>query len=161
MHRLKSTSPLKGSGFKRYDPRALERFLGLPRPLRSLAMTPTPSSRAPKERGEPRIKFIFRPLSSFLFASLCMLTGLQAASWPTMETRARQAIIIDYSSGTVLLEKEADQLTTPSSMTKMMTTYLIFKKLKDGQITEETQLPVSEAAWRMGGSKMFVRVKIG
>jgi len=43
-------------------------------------------------------------------------------------------------------------------MTKLMTTYLIFKKLKDGHITQETLLPVSEAAWRMGGSKMFVRV---
>jgi D-alanyl-D-alanine carboxypeptidase (penicillin-binding protein 5/6) len=97
-----------------------------------------------------------------LLSVICHLSSVfclaTAAPWPTTETRARQAILVDYASGTVLLEKEAAQLTTPSSMTKMMTTYLIFKKLKAGQITEQTQLPVSEAAWRMGGSKMFVRV---
>lgn len=93
-----------------------------------------------------------------LLVFLNLLPYVHATSWPTLETRARQAIIIDYTTGTVLLEKEADQLTVPSSMTKLMTTYLIFKKLKDGHITQETPLLVSEAAWRMGGSKMFVRV---
>jgi len=94
----------------------------------------------------------------YYLSSIIYPLAAYAAAWPTTETRARQAIIIDYASGKVLFEKEADQLTPPSSMTKMFTTYLIFKKLKAGQITLDTMLPVSEAAWRMGGSKMFVRV---
>ena len=46
----------------------------------------------------------------------------------------------------------------PASMSKIMTIYLIFEALKDGRLTLDMKLPVSEKAWRMGGSKMFVEV---
>jgi D-alanyl-D-alanine carboxypeptidase (penicillin-binding protein 5/6) len=78
-------------------------------------------------------------------------TGVQAP-----DVQARQAIAIDFDTGTVLYEKNADQRMTPSSMSKMMTTYLVFKALKDGRIKLDSMLPVSEKAWRMQGSKMFV-----
>lgn len=71
-------------------------------------------------------------------------------------TIAKQALMIDYVTGVVLLEKNADELMFPSSMTKIMTAYLIFQKLKEGRIQMDTVFPVSERAWRMGGSKMFV-----
>lgn len=73
-----------------------------------------------------------------------------------LETMAKQALMVDYTTGVVLLEKNADELMFPSSMTKIMTAYLIFQKLKEGHIQMDTAFPVSERAWRMGGSKMFV-----
>ena len=72
------------------------------------------------------------------------------------DVQARQAIAIDFDTGTVLYEKNADQRMTPSSMSKMMTSYLVFKALKEGRIKLDSLLPVSEKAWRMQGSKMFV-----
>src|SRR5215472_11314467 len=48
------------------------------------------------------------------------------------DVQARQVIAMDFDTGTVLYEKNADQRMTPSSMSKMMTTYLVFKALKDG-----------------------------
>lgn len=73
-----------------------------------------------------------------------------------IDTVAKQVLLIDYATGMVLLEKNADEAMYPSSMTKIMTAYLVFQKLKSGQIHMNTAFPVSEHAWRMGGSKMFV-----
>jgi serine-type D-Ala-D-Ala carboxypeptidase (penicillin-binding protein 5/6) len=73
-----------------------------------------------------------------------------------LETLAKQVLLIDYATGVILLEKNADEPMFPSSMTKIMTAYLIFESLKQGQIQMDTAFPVSEKAWRMGGSKMFV-----
>lgn len=80
----------------------------------------------------------------------------QPASSAKIETLAKQALLIDFKTGVILLEKNADELMHPSSMTKVMTAYLIFEKLKQGHIQMTTPFPVSEKAWRMGGSKMFV-----
>ena len=74
------------------------------------------------------------------------------------ETSATEAIVIDGETGAVLFEKDADKLTPPSSMTKIMTMYLVFERLKDGSLSLEDKLRVSEKAWRKGGSKMFVEV---
>lgn len=75
-----------------------------------------------------------------------------------MDTLALQAILIDADTGAVLLEKNADELMPPSSMSKLMTMYVVFDLLKQGRLRMEQELPVSERAWRMGGSKMFVEV---
>lgn len=73
-------------------------------------------------------------------------------------TKAKQAIILDYDTGTVLLEKNPDERMPTSSMSKVMTMYLIFDALKKGSLSLEDELLVSEKAWRKGGSKMFVEV---
>jgi D-alanyl-D-alanine carboxypeptidase (penicillin-binding protein 5/6) len=73
-----------------------------------------------------------------------------------LDTEARYAVILDFTSGATLLDKDADVLQTPSSMTKLMTAYLVYERLKAGRLTLTQELPVSERAWRMGGSKMFV-----
>jgi len=88
---------------------------------------------------------------------LLALSSLPAAA-ELAETSAREAILIDASTGTVLFEKNADEPTYPSSMTKMMTMYLVFEALAEGHLALDDTLPVSEEAWRMGGSKMFVEV---
>src|SRR6201996_746182 len=75
-----------------------------------------------------------------------------------VDTLARWAFIQDFNSGTALLEKNADAQMPPSSMTKLMTIYLVYERLKQGKLKLDDQLLVSEKAWRMGGSKMFVQV---
>ena len=73
-------------------------------------------------------------------------------------TVAKQAIIVDYDTGMVLFEKNADERMPTSSMSKVLTMYVVSEALKNGEISLDTKLPVSEKAWRKGGSKMFVEV---
>jgi D-alanyl-D-alanine carboxypeptidase (penicillin-binding protein 5/6) len=65
---------------------------------------------------------------------------------------------MDFDTSAVLLEKAADDRMPPSSMSKLMTMYVVFELLKNGRLRMDQELPVSERAWRMGGSKMFVEI---
>jgi len=87
-----------------------------------------------------------------------MLGAAAQAALPKVDTMAKQGIMIDYSTGAVLFEKNADQRMAPSSMSKMMTLYILFERIKAGRIKMDDTLAVSEKAWRTGGSKMFVQV---
>jgi D-alanyl-D-alanine carboxypeptidase (penicillin-binding protein 5/6) len=73
-----------------------------------------------------------------------------------IDTPAKWALIIDYNTGATLLSKDADVPMAPSSLTKLMTAYIVFAQLKASRISLTQDMPVSEKAWRMGGSKMFV-----
>ena len=75
-----------------------------------------------------------------------------------VDTAARWAFVQDFTTGAVLLDKAADEPVPPSSMTKLMTLYLAYERLASGHLKLTDTLPVSEKAWRMGGSKMFVQV---
>ena len=95
-------------------------------------------------------------LRSLLFATLFLLLAWHPAA--AIETSAREALVLDAETGTVLLEKEADTSMPPASMSKIMTIYLIFERLKDGRLSLDDEFLVSEKAWNWGGSKMFVEV---
>jgi serine-type D-Ala-D-Ala carboxypeptidase (penicillin-binding protein 5/6) len=97
------------------------------------------------------------PKLAIVAAILAVLIGgsLQAQ---TIDTVARQAILIDLSTDTVLFEKNADQRMAPSSMSKIMTMYMVFERLREGRLKLDDRLPVSQRAWRMQGSKMFVEL---
>ncbi|MEO9188820.1 MAG: D-alanyl-D-alanine carboxypeptidase family protein [Acetobacteraceae bacterium] len=75
-----------------------------------------------------------------------------------IDTAARWAFAMDFNTGAELLNKAADEEMPPSSMTKLMTLYIVYSRLKDGKMRLDDMLPVSERAWRMGGSKMFVQI---
>jgi len=75
-----------------------------------------------------------------------------------VDTGARQALLVDFDTGAVLLEKAAEERMPPSSMSKLMTMFVVFDMLKAGRLRMDQLLPVSERAWRMGGSKMFVQI---
>ena len=74
------------------------------------------------------------------------------------ETQAKQAILLDFDTGAVLFSKNPDEIMFPASMSKIMTAYVAFRELERGALRLEDELLISEKAWRMGGSKMFVEV---
>jgi D-alanyl-D-alanine carboxypeptidase (penicillin-binding protein 5/6) len=84
--------------------------------------------------------------------------GLTASPARAIESAAKQVILIDDSTGTLLFEKNADERMPPASMLKLMTVYMVFERLAEGSLELDETLAVSEKAWRTGGSKMFVRV---
>lgn len=94
------------------------------------------------------------------FSALCLCLALFAgsAAAQSIETPAREAFVFDMNTGAVLLEKNADELMSPASMSKLMTVTMVFERLKEGSLKLEDTLPVSEKAWKKGGSKMFVEV---
>lgn len=81
---------------------------------------------------------------------------LSFPAFASKDTTAKQAYVIDYETGQVLLNKNSDEKMPTSSMSKVMTIYMVFDALKQGAITMDTEFNVSEAAWSKGGSKMFV-----
>jgi len=73
-----------------------------------------------------------------------------------VDSLARYAFVMDFITGSVMLDKEGGTSMPPSSMTKLMTAYIVYGHLKSGRMSLTQELPVSERAWRMQGSKMFV-----
>ena len=68
-------------------------------------------------------------------------------------------VLADISSGQILASEKADERFEPASLTKLMTAYLVFQALKDKKLSLNTAVPVSEKAWRAGGSRMFIDPK--
>jgi D-alanyl-D-alanine carboxypeptidase (penicillin-binding protein 5/6) len=88
----------------------------------------------------------------FLFLLIAVLPiSVQAET-----TTAKQAYIVDFETGQTLMSKNADQKMPTSSMSKVMTMYMVFDAIKDGTIDMDTKFKVSEKAWAKGGSKTFV-----
>jgi D-alanyl-D-alanine carboxypeptidase (penicillin-binding protein 5/6) len=91
---------------------------------------------------------------SFLFYAIAATDACAAA----LETRAEYAVLMDAETRIVLFEKDGDKPMVPASMSKLMTLTILFDKLKVGSLTLDDKFFVSEKAWRMGGSEMFVLV---
>ena len=97
---------------------------------------------------------IKRLLLAFILSGSLFSAGSSSA----LETLGKQAILIDATTGTILFSKNPDERMTPSSMSKIMTIYKLFERLKDGELSLTDKFSVSEKAWRKQGSKMFVAV---
>lgn len=69
---------------------------------------------------------------------------------------ANSYLLQDFNSGRILVEHNADARVEPASITKLMTAYVVFSELNEGNITLEETVAVSEKAWRTGGSRMFI-----
>lgn len=101
------------------------------------------------------IKNGFRNLAA---AALAALASSGAAS-AEVTTPAPYAVVMDFDTGAVLFEKDADTPVGPSSMSKLMTVAIVFDKLKNGELKPTDEFSVSEKAWReKEGSSMWVRV---
>jgi D-alanyl-D-alanine carboxypeptidase (penicillin-binding protein 5/6) len=75
-----------------------------------------------------------------------------------IDTPARNAYVLDLSTNTVLLSKQSDLPMPPASMSKLMTVYMVFERLKKGSLNLDDTFMVSKKAWKKGGSKTFVKV---
>jgi len=93
-----------------------------------------------------------------LFAALVLSTfvPLAAAQIPAPSLAARSWLLLDVTTGQSLAASDADRKVEPASLTKLMTAYLVFAALKEKRLTLEQRPPVSQAAWKAIGSRMFV-----
>ncbi len=98
-------------------------------------------------------------LSALRSTSLAIGLALTALPAHAFDTTARAAYVIDQKTGTVLLSKDADQPLPPASMSKLMTLYVAFEAVRDGRLTLDETLPVSEHAMSYGGSTMFLNTQ--
>jgi D-alanyl-D-alanine carboxypeptidase (penicillin-binding protein 5/6) len=110
----------------------------------ALAATPAPHRAAPRAHAA-------KPATDMAPVGNPAVTPLGP-----IDTAAKYAVVIDFNTGATLLDKDADVPQPPSSMTKLMTAYLTYGMLRLGRLKLDQELPVSDKAWRMQGSKLFV-----
>jgi serine-type D-Ala-D-Ala carboxypeptidase (penicillin-binding protein 5/6) len=96
-------------------------------------------------------------LSLFWFVSQPLIAAVKPIP-QAPELAADSFILMDFASGKVLAEKDPDKHVEPASITKLMTAYLVDKALASGDINMTDMVTISEKAWRMKGSKMFIEV---
>ena len=102
-----------------------------------------------------RNTFILFILLSAYFSSAIAAPALIPAP---PRVNAKAYLLIDHNSGHVLAERNADKKVEPASLTKLMTAYVVLYEIDRGGISLEDEVKISEKAWRMGGSRMFIRV---
>lgn len=93
--------------------------------------------------------------------TLTVLSGPARAAVPIPkppDVNARAYILVDHFSGKVLAENHADDREEPASLTKLMTSYVVFKALKENRLKLTDPVTISEHAWRSEGSRTFVQV---
>ncbi|WP_455556179.1 D-alanyl-D-alanine carboxypeptidase family protein [Comamonas sp.] len=96
-----------------------------------------------------------------LTAALAPLwANAQIAQLQPPEIAAHTYMLVDVTANQVLASKDVDAPVEPASLTKLMTAYLVFDALRAKKITLEQRLPVSEQAWKMPGSRMFIDPKM-
>ena len=120
-----------------------------------------------------RSKFILNSRLRILLVLLASLTPLLvfigssvvavAQDGSAFTSKAQHAILMDAATGAVLFQSRADELTSPASMSKLMTLAVLFKAIKDGKIQTSDEFVMSENAWRTGGApsrtaSMFVPI---
>jgi D-alanyl-D-alanine carboxypeptidase (penicillin-binding protein 5/6) len=92
-----------------------------------------------------------------LAAALLLPALVQAAAPQPPSIVGRSWVLVDLSSGQVLVAQKAGERVEPASLTKLMTAYVVFRALRDKKLAAEQQVNVSERAWRAPGSRMFVQ----
>lgn len=91
-----------------------------------------------------------------LAAGLCRAADIVVPEPPAVP--APSYVLVDHLTGAVLAERDADERRPPASLTKLMTAYLAFEALRAGELALDEDVVVSEKAWRMTGSRMFIEV---
>jgi D-alanyl-D-alanine carboxypeptidase (penicillin-binding protein 5/6) len=100
---------------------------------------------------------MYKKLLTYLFLNLIFISTSNA----DFDIKVRSAILLDYHSGEILYEKDADRKIFPASMTKIMTSIIVFDLIKNGELNLNDKFIVSENAWRLseaGYSSMFIMV---
>ena len=92
------------------------------------------------------------------FLTLVSFTVVASIAIPPPKVKAEGHILIDFHSGNILAEKNADKKLEPASLTKIMAAYVVFKELEEGNLKLEDKTTVSKNAWQTKGSRMFIQV---
>ena len=112
----------------------------------------------------PARRAALRALAAIALAALLLGPGVPRPAWAQTpqppEIAARAWLLYDATAGQVLAAKDPDEPVEPASLTKLMTAYLVFDALKAGRLTLQQALPVSERAWKMPGSRMFIEPRM-
>jgi serine-type D-Ala-D-Ala carboxypeptidase (penicillin-binding protein 5/6) len=103
-----------------------------------------------------------RLLFCLAFTISCAVAPFSAHAQPPNppEIAAKAYLLMDVTSGQVLAAKDPDMAVEPASLTKLMSAYVVFDALKSGKIDLKQTFPVSERAWKMPGSRMFIDPKM-
>lgn len=116
-----------------------------------------------RTRGSKRFPRVFRWCVAIAALAACSAfaeTGIETdlVIPPPPPIDAKAYLLIDSTTGKVLAESRADERLAPASLTKLMTAYVVFEALSDGRLKLDEPVHVSEKAWRMRGSRMFIEV---
>ena len=115
----------------------------------------------PSSYQSPNLVYMKIATSIILILATLFASASWAAAKPIPNPPALNAssfYLVDFDSGRVLAEKDSDKRIEPASITKLMTAYLVDKAIADGDVALGEMVTISEKAWRMKGSKMFVEV---
>ena len=102
---------------------------------------------------------IFIKLSRMMTAAvLYLFLGIGALhAQSNIPTTAEYVLVTEFETGRILMEKQKQAPMKPASMAKIMTSYVVFSRIKDGSLALDDQIVVSEKAWKMGGSRSFLK----
>ncbi len=109
-----------------------------------------------------KLSVITKSLGGFV-ASFILFAAAAAQAKPVPvpappQVAAESYLLIDFDSGKVLAEKNADKQVEPASITKLMTAYVVYHELEAGRLSLDEKVTISEKAWRMGGSRMYLEL---
>ena len=112
---------------------------------------------------------MMQKISRGLVLGLLLVGGAASAAMPIIPSPPQLAaegyLLIDADTGHVIVEHNSQQRLPPASLTKMMTSYVASTEIGKGTLNTEQEVNISERAWRMEGSRMFIRegtqVKVG
>lgn len=99
---------------------------------------------------------VYRKILLTLFVFIFVVNQSWATGPSAPDIKAGSYLLVDFHSGVVLAEKNADERVEPASITKLMTAYIIYKELAKGNISLKDKVLISKKAWKMEGSRMFV-----
>ena len=118
--------------------------------------------KAPRQTGfKTRLKTnLWTLLASLLFSSLTGLAVAQTPAPEAPEVAARAYLLLDVTANQILASRDMDMPVEPASLTKLMSAYLVFDALKSKKIDIKQTFGVSERAWKMPGSRMFIDPKM-
>ena len=100
------------------------------------------------------IKMTRKVAMPFMFASMLMTSSALAYD---IRSTAKQGVMVDFETQTILWEKNSQSRLYPASMTKIMTAYVVFDQVRSGILNLDDKFRISKKAWAKGGSKMFLR----
>jgi D-alanyl-D-alanine carboxypeptidase (penicillin-binding protein 5/6) len=109
----------------------------------------------------PITKTLNTLLNTCFLLALALSLNTQAAPVPVPappQVSAESYLLIDFDSGKVLAEKNSELQVEPASITKLMTAYVVYKEMEAGRLAMDDEVTVSEKAWRMGGSRMYLEL---